>query len=170
MAFRRDVREVPDDGVIVEERTGVGHPWSPAQIVAVVVGIGFLVLGIAGLARTGLPVDHMMSPQKDVIGFRHTPLLGAIEIGFGALLIVSGVVAGGARSLMAFLGVVATTFGILVLIDVAPNRIHRWLGVGEPYGWLALVAGIVVLIAAFVSPEFGRVRRTRQAHDGHVTN
>lgn len=169
MPLRRTVRDVPESEVVIEEHAGFSHPWSPAQIVAVLLGIGFLILGVAGLARTGLPVDHLMRPQKDVIGFLHSPLLGSIEIVFGALLIVAGVTAGGARSVMAFLGVIATTFGVLVLLDVAPSRLHRWLGVGEPYGWLALAAGLVLLIAAFASPEFGRVTRTREARRDRIS-
>jgi hypothetical protein len=164
MAFARNRGTLPEEQVVVEDRTVVAHPWSPAQIVAVVLGIAYVLLGIAALARTGLPVDHMMSPQHDVLGFRHTPLLGAIEIGFGALLIVSGVVAGGARSLMAFLGVVATIFGILLLVNVAPNRLHHWLGVGDPYGWLSLTAGVILLLAAFFSPELTHSGRSREAH------
>src|SRR4051794_32007304 len=105
MAIRRPVQAAPEEQVVVEERTGVRRPWSPAQIVAVVIGVAFVILGIAGLARTGFSTEHLMSPQHEVLGFRHTPLLGAIEIVFGALLILAGVAAGGARSLMAFLGV-----------------------------------------------------------------
>jgi hypothetical protein len=168
MDLRREARVVPEEEVIVEAGTGVAHPWSPAQIVAVVIGIGYVILGIAALARTGLPVDHMMTPQHEVLGFRHSPLLGSIEIVFGALLIIAGVVAGAARSLMAFLGVVATTFGVLVLVDVAPNRLHRWLGVGDPYGWLSVAAGVVLLLAAFFSPEFARTTRTRTARHERV--
>jgi hypothetical protein len=170
MPFRREARVVPEDEVVLEDRTAVTHPWSPAQIVAVIIGIGFLILGIAALARTGVPVDHIMRPQEEVLGFRHSPLLGAIEIVFGALLIVSGVVVGAARSLMAFLGVVAATFGLLILIDVAPHRLHHWLGVGDPYGWFSLAAGVVLLLAAFFSPEFAGGSRTRATRREHVTH
>lgn len=158
----------PEQEVVVEDRAVSVHPWSPAQIVAVVVGIGFVVLGIAALARTGFSVDDLFNPQKEVIGFRHSPLLGAIEIAFGALLILAGVVTGGARSLMAFLGIIAAIFGALILVNVAPNRLHRWLGVGDPYGWMVLIVGVVLLAAAFFSPEFARNRRTREASSQRV--
>jgi hypothetical protein len=153
---------VPESGVVVEDRTTAAYPWSPAQIVAVIIGIASVILGIAALARTGLPVDNMTGPHEEVLGLRHTPLLGVIEIGFGVLLILSGVVAGGARALMAFLGIVAAIFGILLLVNVAPNRLHGWLGVGDPYGWLSLVVGVVLLAAAFFSPEFARGSRRRE--------
>ena len=162
MSVRQDVREIPEQEVVVEDRAVAARPWSPAQLVAVLIGAAFVVLGIAALARTGFDTDHIMSPTREIIGFRHTPLLGAIEIAFGALLILAGVVPGAARALMAFLGVVAAVFGALLLVNVAPNRFHHWLGAGDPYGWMALIVGVVLLLAAFVSPEFGRGRRSRE--------
>jgi hypothetical protein len=153
MPFRRVVEEVPRDDVVVTDTATSAQPWSPAQIVAVVIGIGFVLLGIAGLARTGLELTNLSGPHDEVLGFLHTPLLGLIEVGFGVLLILSGVVAGASRGLMAFLGIVAAIFGILLLVNVAPNRLHHWLGVGDPYGWLSLIVGVVLLAAAFFSPE-----------------
>jgi hypothetical protein len=160
-----DDDQVSDDRVVMEERHDravTAHPWSPAQVVAVVIGAAFVILGIAALARTGIPTDHLDRPQEEIIGFRHSPLLGMIEIGFGALLIVAGVVPGAVRSLMALLGVVAAGFGVILLVDVAPDRLHRWLGVGDPYGWMVLIVGVVLLAAAFFSPDVARNRHRRQ--------
>ena len=94
---RRVVEEVPRDDVVVTDTTTSAQPWSPAQIVAVVIGVAFVLLGIAGLARTGLALDNLSGPHDEVLGFLHTPLLGLVEIGFGVLLILAGVVAGAAR-------------------------------------------------------------------------
>ncbi|MEP6624384.1 MAG: hypothetical protein ABJC79_08070 [Acidimicrobiia bacterium] len=132
----------------------ITRTWSPAQVVAIVVGAAFVGLGIAALGKTGFTVDHVMRPARDVGGFRHTPLLGATEVGLGAFLLLSGIVAGGLRSLMAVLGVGAAALGVLLVTDVAPNRLHYWLGVGHRYGWLAIVVGAVVLLAALISPNF----------------
>jgi hypothetical protein len=170
MPFTRTVREVPQHDVMVTDTTTSAHPWSPAQIVAVVIGIGAVILGIAVLGRTGVHVDDLTSPHEEVLGLRHSPLLGIIEIGFGVLLILAGVAVGGARSLMAFLGIVAAIFGIVLLVDVAPDRLHSWLGVGDPYGWLSLVVGIVLLAAAFFSPEFVRGSRSRRTQSRHVAH
>jgi hypothetical protein len=156
---RQVIHRHDDDDVVVEDRSVVVHAWSPAQIVAVAIGVASVILGIAALARTGLPFDHLDRPHEEVIGLRHSPLLGLIEIGFGALLIVAGVVAGALRSLMALLGVIAAGFGVILLVDVAPDRLHHWLGVGDPYGWTALVVGVVLLVAAFFSPDIATDRR-----------
>ncbi len=128
--------------------------WSPAQVVAIVAGIGFMALGVGALAQTGFTIDHVMRPTQDVAGFRHTPLLGVAEVGFGALLLLTGGVAGGLRSLMAVLGVGAAALGGLLVTDVAPNRLHSWLGVGHRYGWMVIIVGGVVFVAALVAPNF----------------
>src|SRR3954462_1633091 len=101
--FRRRVHEGgrADDRYEADDRYDAGpgserrarmRPWSPAQIVALVIGAAAVVMGIAGLAKTGLPLNHLDRPYHDVLGFRHSPLLGLAEIGFGVLLIISGVV------------------------------------------------------------------------------
>ena len=70
---------------------------------------------------------------------------------------------------MALLGAIALGFGLVVLLDVAPHRLFHWLGVTHRNGWLFVVAGAVILIAALFSPVFGgrtrerRVRGTRTA-------
>lgn len=132
------------------------RPWSPAQFVGIAFGAALVIVGIAVLARTGFPTEHLDRPQHDVLGFRSSPLLGATEIAFGALLIVSGIVAGTTRWFMALIGVGATGFGLILLMDRAPDRIHRWLGVGDRFGWTMVIVGVVVLLAAVVSPRRGR--------------
>lgn len=169
MPTRRVIEEVPTDDVVADDRSVTVHPWSPAQIVALVIGAAFVILGIAALTRTGFPTNHLDSPHKEILGFRHSPLLGAIEIAFGALLILSGVVAGAARAMMIFLGVVAAGFGAILLLDVAPNRLHHWLGVGDPYGWMAIIVGAVLLIAAFASPDIASHRRVRTHRRQYVS-
>jgi hypothetical protein len=42
--------------------------------------------------------------------------------------------------------------------------VHHWFGVDDSNGWLFVIVGTVVLLAAFFSPVFGsggRHRRTR---------
>jgi hypothetical protein len=153
---RGEDRTATDDSyeaVMGAERTTHMRPWSPAQIIALVVGIAAVVIGIAGLAKTGVPMNHLDRPYHDVLSLRHSPLLGLAEIAFGVLLIASGVVAGGARWLMALLGVVQTIFGVIILVDVAPDRIHRWLGVGDPYGWLSVIVGAFLVLSALFLPD-----------------
>ena len=120
-----------------------------------------MVLGIAAVAKTGFHTSHIYTPERVVWHFAHTPLLGAIEIGFGALLILASVVPGGVRSLMAFLGVVALVFGLVVVLDAWRSDLHSWLAVTHRNGWLDIIAGSVVILAAMLSPVVFPERRRR---------
>ena len=135
--------------------------WSPAQVVGLIVGIGFIVLGIAAVARTGFDTGHLDTPHLLVWRFPHSPLLGAIEIAFGVLMVLASVVPGADRAFMAFLGALALAFGLVVLLEAAPNRLNDWLAVTHRSGWLFTVVGAVVLVSALLSPVFGGGRRRR---------
>jgi hypothetical protein len=140
--------------------------WSPAQLVGLVAGVGFAILGIATIARTGFDTSHIYTPRATIWHLPHTPFLGVCEIGFGALLVIAAVVPGAMRSLMGLLGVVALGFGLVELLDIAPRRMDRWFGVNDTSGWLFVIVGAVVLLAAVFSPVFvsgGRRHHTRTA-------
>jgi hypothetical protein len=101
-----------------------------------------------------------------------------IEIGFGVLLVLASVSAGASRAFMALLGALAVAFGVLILADAWPARMHRWFGVHDRNGWLFVITGGVVLVAGLVLPTFTRpetrvVRERRddgRVRDERVTN
>jgi hypothetical protein len=176
MAFwRRDVRRDPDagdevvrdDASTLEERrspTAV-TTWSPAQVIGMIVGIGFTVLGIAAVADLGFDTSDLYQPQREVWQLPHSPLLGLGEIGFGVLMIVASVVPGAVRSLMALLGAGALVFGIAILVEAGIDDLRRWFGVEDSNGWLYAITGAAVLLAAMLSPVFvGGGRRTRRRY------
>jgi len=154
---RQDVLDTrAGDPVVQEERvaprTTATRTWSPAQFISLAIGIGFVVLGITVLARTGS--SDWYTPVRTVWHLGHTPLLGWIDIAFGALAILCGVVPGAIRSLMGLLGAAALAFGIVILVDAAPHRMHRYFGVTHVNGWLYVAVGAVMLLAAFLAPVF----------------
>jgi hypothetical protein len=157
-----------DDHVAVRDRTTdmSTATWSPAQIIGLIAGIGFVALGIAGLARTGFNTAHIYTPHDMVWRLPHSPLLGAIEVGFGALLIIGSLVPGGARPFLGFLGAIALAFGLVVLIEQEPNRLNHWLAVTHRSGWLFGIVGLVVLLGALFAPVFGSTthRRVVRSH------
>src|SRR5579864_4696193 len=69
------------------------QPWSPAQVVAIVLGIVFVVLGGITLARTGIN-SHVTSDHVSVVGSVQTQLMGYIELVYGALLLAVGSIPG----------------------------------------------------------------------------
>jgi Domain of unknown function (DUF4383) len=142
-------------GVSERRASATTMTWSPAQIVGLIVGIGYTALGIIAVVDTGFDTDHLDTPQHVVWHLAHSPLLGAIEIAFGVLMILASLVPGGARVLLSFLGAIALIFGIVVLAESVPNRLNDWLAVTHRNGWLYLISGVVVLLSALFSPSFG---------------
>jgi hypothetical protein len=123
-------------------------------VIALGIGLFFAVLGGIALARTGLDFNDVHHPHR-IVGWgdwHHTPLLALIELGFGVLMMVAGAVPGALRGLMGLLSAMALGFGIFVITDAAPARLHTWLGVHHANGWLYIVTGAVGLAATMFSP------------------
>ena len=141
MAFRththdrevRDVRDVDtpvvtdERSAVVEERAHEMPPWSPAQIIGLIIGIGMTVLGIAAIAQVGFDTADIYQPQELVWGLPHSPLLAVCEIGFG----------------------------LVIFVDSARDDLTRWFGVSEDRSaWFFVIVGGVTLLAAMLSPVF----------------
>jgi hypothetical protein len=131
------------------------------------VGVAALVFGIFALAKTGIHGDGLRSPHRELWSFDHTPLLAVIEIGFGLVLIFASVSAAVSRAFMALVGALAVTFGVLIVADAWPVRMHRWFGVHDRNGWLFVIVGGIVVIAGLVLPTFSRpeTRTVREVRD-----
>jgi hypothetical protein len=152
MAIYREDQVV--DRQVTEERAVARAPWSPAQLVALVIGLAFVVMGGVALARTGLTFTPIHYAQ--VAGFGHTALLAIIEIVFGVVVLAAGAMPGADRGGMIFAGVVALAGGLIIAIQ--PSSFHRVLGVDGSSGWLFVIAGVILLFAAMVSPVFATAR------------
>jgi hypothetical protein len=155
--MRRTRTVVADDAVaegeVVSRRAVVERPpWSPAQLVAVVIGIIFIVVGGIALAKTGVQRGGMTVEHSDTPLWHHTAWLALFELAYGLLMIAAGVVPGGARAFMTFMGMIGLAFGIAVL--VASDTMNPYFGTHDGAGWGFIVAGAVTLIAAAVSPVF----------------
>ena len=78
-----------------EERQEYAHPevvqyhWSPANVLVVLAGAALAALGIVALIRTQIN-ETWYTPVETVARINHTPLLAAIEVGAGALLMILG--------------------------------------------------------------------------------
>jgi predicted anti-sigma-YlaC factor YlaD len=148
------------DEEVVDRRTVKRAPWSPAQLVALAIGIVFIVFGAIALGRGTFDTSEQFLHQEFAVAdFHHTTLLGSIELGFGLLMLLAAVVPGAARGLMTVLAVLAFGFGLVVLID-PPAELHQYLGVHDRNAWLYVLTGGVAMIAAMASPViFNRDRR-----------
>ncbi len=147
-----------NDAVYEAETTRVFH-WSPAQLVAALIGAGYILLGAIGLARTGFNVHHITRPPTEVWRWHQTPILALIELGFGAIMVIAALRPAVAKALMAVLSLAALGLGITVLIDAFTYQLHVWLGATRADAWLYVGTGILGLIASMASPTFWHARR-----------
>ena len=143
--------------VVVERPFAGREAWSPAQIASLALGAMFLLLGAVALVRTSSLGSGLTGAEATVAGFHHTGMLGLIELAFGLCLIAIAAVPGGARPLMATFGAILTGFGLFVV--VAADDLHSALAVHGGHGVLYLLAGAVLLAAAFAAPLFLPARR-----------
>jgi hypothetical protein len=152
MFRRRVVEDAPvaeDKDRVATRRTAVERPpWSPAQLIALAIGIISTVIGVIALTKTGIHPHAMDVVSANGPLWQHTAWLAIGEIVFGLLMIGAGVVPGGARGLMTFLGILALAFGIAVLVDKTDLRAE------DATGWAFIIAGGVSLLAAAISPVF----------------
>ena len=160
MPYRTETVDDTPDTVDSERTVTRSLVWNPLQIVGLIIGIGFVVLGVVTVIKTGFDTSHIYTPQDTVWSFHQSPLFSLIEIGFGVLLVLASVVPGGSPALTAFLGAVSLAFGLVVLFESAPNRLNSWLGVDHRSGWLFTIVGGVLILSAALMPLFG-VRSTQ---------
>lgn len=151
----------------IRERRGFrvsadGAIWTPAQLLALVLGVVFLVLGGVALLRGGVG-DTLFEPQVSVAGFGYTPLLAIIEIIFGLLLLSVGAFPGAADAVV-FLGVLELTFGLIIVIE--PEAFRASLGAGRPHGWFYVITGGLAALVSLILPTVYRWRSTTvHAHE-----
>jgi hypothetical protein len=133
---------------VVRRRTKV---WSPAQLVAGLIGVASLVLGSFAIARTGLNTHRLSSPHVSVATLHHTPLLALCELAFGLLMLWAAFMRLLGRGFMALLGLAVLGLGVVTVADLWTARLHHWLGVSHRNGWLfILVGGLSFLTGLFV--------------------
>ena len=116
------------------------------QVLIVLAGAASLVFGVGAVALAGL-AGPVTEPVVGVFTFRHTPLLGLIEIAVGAVLVLSGLVRGG-RWIAGPVGVAVIVGGALVLAEL------EWTGTElaaqQRFGWVAILVGAVAYLGAMV--------------------
>jgi hypothetical protein len=149
---------------VYEAETARVFSWSPAQIVAALIGAGYIVLSAIALARTGFNVHHVTRPPTQVWRWHQTPILALVELGFGALMAVGALRPAAAKALMWVLSLAALGLGITVLIDAFTYQLHVWLGATRADAWLYVGTGVLGLFGSMASPTFWHARRHGSVH------
>ena len=145
---------------VIHNERGTSHtPWSPAQFVALAIGLLFVVLGGVALARTGIDTGHMFA-LTSVGGLTITTLMGALAIVFGLAMLLVGAMPGASRFGMVTLGVISLGFGIIVAIQ--PTSFSHDLGITSSGAWLFIATGAISVLAAMLAPTFWSVGNRNQ--------
>jgi hypothetical protein len=140
----------------------VRYKWTPAMVLAVLAGAALAALGIVVLIRTEIN-DTWYTPVETVARIDHTPLLGAIEVGVGALLVILGLL--GLRRLTAFVCIAGAVAAAVAAID--PGRFSMELAI-ERWWAIALAAGGAALAALLMlPPPVERVARVPRRGRGY---
>jgi class 3 adenylate cyclase len=121
--------------------------------VAVVIGAGFLALGLAAVAVTGFSPVQPLRPRTTVLGLPHTPLLGVGEIVFGvatcSVFTIAAVAPRLARLLIMFLSGTSLAAGVVILAWWRSPQLDHWIAARPALGWVYAAVGALGLIVAF---------------------
>lgn len=126
-----------------------------SDVVSLVAGLLFGVMGLIALVELGFS-DFPSEATTDVFGLTHTQLWGIADILLGLLLIAGSGAIG--RGTTIFAGAVTLVVGIVVV--AALEELDPTLTTENGYGWLAIIVGLVVLVAAIAVPTVA-ARRDR---------
>lgn len=132
----------------VVDPSTAGPAWDLSSIAAVVLGGALAVVGIVVLIRTGLD-ETWFSPEVEVLDADHTALLGGIEIGAGALLMLLGLA--GSRILVAMAGIASALVATAAAVE--PEELARELAIESWWAWVLAGAGVVLTLLALQEPR-----------------
>jgi hypothetical protein len=157
--FDRDDRDVVtrstvDEPDAVERRdvVEVDRRRSPIDALTVLAGAALAVLGIVALTRTEID-ETWYEPVAQVAGINHTPLLAAIEVGVGALLVLLGLA--GARALTALVCLAVAIAAGVAAVD--PGLVDRELAIERPWAiTLAASAAVLAVLTMMPRPTYER--------------
>lgn len=123
----------------VETETSAPLRWDLPALLAAATGVALVVIGVLALVRAGID-GTWYRPVVEVAGISHTPLLGAIEVGIGVLLVLAAMA--GARVLAALVALAAGIGAVVVAIE--PGAVDRELAIET--GWaVALAVGLLAV-------------------------
>lgn len=150
----RDDADVRDE--LVETETLAPARWDLPAVLAAGAGAALVVIGVLALVRAG--VDRTWyDPVVEVAGISHTALLGAIEVGAGALLVLAALA--GARM---FAALVALAGGVAAAVAaVESGAVERELAIERGWAVVLAVAGLALGLLILALGRHGERRERR---------
>ena len=132
-------------------RRAYSSHFEPDAVIVALVGLALLLVGLIAITRGGF--DGKMSvPVVNVLGFTHTTSLGLIEVVLGLCLLAAGVTR--SRSGAMFFGAVLGVGGFVGAVQT--KSFSRSLALESSMAWLAVVAGVLVVLSALMLPRYAR--------------
>lgn len=147
------MNQTVDDHVGHEKvvRTTSLTKFAPDSMITGIVGLGFLLFGLIAIIRGGFD-GSLSEPVVDVFGFTHTTILGIVEIGIGLCLLLSAAMSW--RSGALFFGAVLGIAGFVGAVQ--SDSLQDSLALESSLGWIAVAAGLIVVVAALALPRVGK--------------
>lgn len=146
-------REVVEEPPRRERVDVVERRWSIGTVLVALAGAALAVLGIVALTRTEIN-ETWYRPIEQVADIDHTPLLAAVEVGVGALLVLLGLA--GARFMSALVCLATAVAAGVVAVD--PGEFQRELAI-ERWWAITLAAAAAVLTLVALMPSSRGVER-----------
>jgi hypothetical protein len=132
-------------------RKAYSSHFEPDAAIAALVGLVLLLVGLIAITRGGFD-GKMSDPVVKVLGFTHTTTLGLIEIAIGVCLLIAG--ATRSRPGALFFGAVLGVAGFVGAVQT--DSFSTSLALESSMAWLAVLAGVVVVLTAMMLPRFAR--------------
>jgi hypothetical protein len=117
-------------------------------VISLLAGLLFIVMGLIALVELGF-ADFPSEVTTDVLGVAQTQIVALVSIGLGLLLLAGCGSIG--RSVTIFAGALTLVVGIVVV--AAFDQLDATMATDRGYGWLAILVGAVVLVAAIAIPS-----------------
>ena len=141
---------------VVETERSAPVRWDLPALLAAATGVALIVIGVLALVRSGID-GTWYQPVVEVAGISHTPLLGAIEVGVGVLLVLAAMA--GVRVLAALVALAAGVAAVVVAIE--PGAVERELAIETEWA-VALAVGLLAVGLLILSPGREGERRERR--------
>jgi lysylphosphatidylglycerol synthetase-like protein (DUF2156 family) len=140
-------RVVTEPVEVIDRSEVVSYRWTPGSIVAVLAGGALATFGVVALTRTEIN-STWYSPVAEVANVSHTPLLAAIQVGVGAVVVLLALA--GARLLTALVCMATAVAAAVVAID--PGEVRRELAMER--SWAIGIAAVAAAVAVLLLPPW----------------
>jgi hypothetical protein len=128
--------------------------WDTAGFLTAAYGAALAVMGAVALVRTGVD-ETWYEPVTEVAGVRQSPLMGAIELGAGALLVLALLF-----GLRMFAALVAIAGGVAAtVVAIEPSRVNPELAIQR--GWAVALAAVSLALGLLLIATRDRRREHR---------